>query len=386
MSVCGDGGESPAIKQLGDRTWKIDQLASELTIHEAAALVAKIHEKNTKNKGERFSLYPVQNWGAFERLKRLESGRWTADEIEFVDDINDFKELPKNEQRPLIMSFGFFAVGDGSIAGAIAYRMILVARTFEQQSFFVCQLDNERTHGETYGKMIWTLIPDKTERDEIFQAVENVKSIQAMNQFIEDTFTTPEGERTLYVMLACAEYLMFTPLFCIIFWYRAYRRGKLKRTVFSNEQIAKDEALHCLNACECYKDLPVSERYTDSQVQAIVARVVALVDKFAEETLDGVNLTDLTAANVKLYIRVVADDLLIELDHAPLYNVENPFPWMEFLRLRNKTNFYEGTPGEYSRFNVKNAIRTAARFSGLAIEESTKKQAVFTDANGEVLF
>jgi len=345
----------------------LEALAQTLTIHQAASLVAKIHEKNTQQKGDRFGLYPIKNWRAFERLKQLEASRWTADEIEFTEDKNDFDAMSENEQKPLLMTFGFFAVGDASVAGSIAYRMILTAPTFEQQGFYICQLDNERTHGESYGKMIHTLVTDPDKRSMIFSAVDKIKSIKAMNQFVEDIFTNPEGDRALYVCLACAEFLMFIPLFCVIFWYRSYMKGKLKRIIFSNEQIGKDEALHAINGCENYKEL--SERYTDAQVHKIISRVVGLVDDFVEETLEGVTLQDLTPPNVKSYVRVVANDLLRELGHSSLYDVENPFPWMEFLRFRNKTNFYEGPVGEYTRFSVEKSVQSAMKFSGLSISE-----------------
>lgn len=363
----------------------LQELASKLTIHEAAALVAIIHEKNTTNKGDRFGLYPVKDWNAFERLKKLEASRWTADEVEFNEDLEDFLALPADKQKPLLMSFGFFAVGDGSIAGSIAYRMILIAPTFEKQAFYICQLDNERTHGETYGKMIHELVKDPAERDDIFHAVERIQSIKNMNKFIEDIFTNPDGERSLLVAMACAEFLMFTPLFCIIFWYRAYMKGKLDKIILSNEQIAKDEALHCLNGCENYKDL--SDKYTDEEVHQIVAKVVNLVDAFADDTLTGLNLQDLSPDNVKRYIRVVADDLLFRLGHSELYGTENPFPWMTFIRLRNKTNFYEGTVAEYGRFNMNKAIKTAKVLSGETVDdEGASGDQDDVDENGDPLF
>lgn len=346
----------------------LDLLASQLTLHQAAALLAKVHELQTHEKGSRFGLYPIKNWEAFQRLKKLEAGRWTADEIEFSEDKNDFDSLAPEEKQPLLMAFSFFAVGDASVAGSIAYRMILTAPTFEQQAFYICQLDNERTHGETYGQMIHTLVTDSEKREAIFSAVDRIKSIKAMNQFIEDIFTTPDGNRALYVCLACSEFLMFIPLFCVIFWYKGYMKGKLRRIIFSNEQIAKDEALHCLNGCENYKELPKEKRYSNEEIFEVIKRVVALVDDFADETLSGIHLRDLSPKNVKGYVRIVADDLLRELGHSSLYNQENPFPWMDFIRLRGKTNFYEGPVGEYSRFNVKKALEKAKIFSDQSFE------------------
>ena len=373
-------------KEKFERVKDLTYLASELTIHEAAALVARIHERDAQSKEDRFSLYPVKDWGAFERLKKLEASHWTADEIEFSEDINDFNGFNLDERRPLLRAFGFFAVGDGSVAASIAYRMILIARTFEQQGFYICQLDNERVHGETYGKMIHTLVTDENERKETFASADKIESIKAMTQYIEDIFTDPEGDSDLLTTLACAEFLMFIPLFCIIFWYRAFKKGKIGRIILSNEQIAKDEALHCLNGCENYKGLPEEQRFTDQKIHQKIAHVVSLIDNFADETLSDVKLIDLTAENVKGYVRFVADSVLRELGHTTLYNGESPFPWMEFINLRNKTNFYEGTVAEYSRFNVKKAIQDAAKFSGLKVEDQVETKNVAKTKKGEILF
>jgi len=199
-----------------------------------------------------------------------------------------------------------------------------------------------------------------------------------MTKYIEDILSE-ESLSKIYVALACGEYLMFTPLFCIVFWYRAYLSGKLKQLIFANEQILKDEALHCYNGCENYKALPRDQQLTSEVLIEMISVVVGLVDEFADETLSDINLTDLTPDNVKQYIRVVADDLLVSLGSKPFYQAENPFPWMEFLRLRNKTNFYEGTVGEYTRFNLADSLKQAGIFSG----ENTEPE---VEEVGEVLF
>jgi ribonucleotide reductase beta subunit family protein with ferritin-like domain len=346
-----------------DRDTILDELSKLLTPYEGASLVARISERRQQQSGlstaKRFGLYPINNWGAFMRTKILEASFWPADEVEFHEDRNDFNEMTSDEQHPLLMAFGFFAVGDGSISTMLAYLMILTAESFEEQMFYVKQLDNETVHGETYGKMIYTLVPDPQKRDEIFNAVAKVKSIGRMNKFIQDSFTHCKDARQKYVSLAAAEYILFTPLFCIIFWYRAYKKGKMRRSMFSNEQIAKDECGHCQNGCANYMELPKEEQYTDEEVHRFIDQVVKLVDDFADEVLESVNLPELTPENVKQYVRYVADDLFDRLGHQPFYNVSNPFDWMHYTKLRPKTNFYEGTVGEYSRFNVQKSIEQA---------------------------
>lgn len=370
-----------------DRSALLDELSQILTPYEGATLMSFINERRQEQLGistaKRFGLYPIENWAAFERAKSLEAAYWTADEVEFHEDRNDFNELSDDEQRPLVMAFGFFAVGDGTISSMLAYLMIATAESFEEQLFYVKQLSNETVHGETYGKMIYTLVPDPKKRDAIFDAVNQVESIKRMNKFIEESFTQCRDARQKYVSLAAAEYILFTPLFCIIFWYRAYKKGKLRRTMFSNEQIAKDEAAHCQNGCDYYVALPKDQQYTDQEVHEFINKVVKLVDNFADEVLQSIDLPELTSENVKQYVRYVADDLFDRLGHKSYYNVSNPFVWMDYTKMRPKTNFYEGTVGEYSRLNVKKSIEQARDLcNGTFVEKEIKSpQTIYKQAN-----
>ena len=337
-----------------------DELVKKLTVTEASALVARIHERNAvTSKSRRFGLYPVQDWPAFERMKCMEASFWNANLIKFNQDRDDFLQFSAEKRKPLLMAFGFFAVGDGSVVCMLAFQMILAAQTMEQQAFYIVQMNNERVHAETYGKMIYSLVRNQKERDEIFEAVDRVESIKRMNAFIERSFMYSNEQRERYVNLAIAEYVMFIPLFCIIFWYRAYEPGKIKQVIFANEEIGKDEAAHGQNGADNYRSLPKSQRYTDEEIHHHMDEAVKLIECFAEELCEGITLPELTADNVKQYVKFVADDLLDRLGHSALYQVRNPFVWMQFTNFVPKTNFYEGDVGEYSHFNVNEVIGEA---------------------------
>ena len=194
----------------------IDSIVDSLTAKEAAIVLARVHAKSSSlSKSKRLGLYPVDDWNAFTRTKRLEASYWQADEVIFTDDITDFNDFTEDEKRPLLMAFGFFAVGDGSIVNMLAYQMILLNDSLEKQGFYVVQLNNERVHAETYGKMIYTLVRSDREREKIFNAVDSIESIKGMNDYIGRTFMNPKETsfRNAYVCLAITEFLMFTPLF-----------------------------------------------------------------------------------------------------------------------------------------------------------------------------
>ena len=49
------------------------------------------------------------------------------------------------------------------------------------------------------------------------------------------------------------------------------------------------------------------------------------------------------------YIKYVADKLLVDLKLNKIYNVSNPFSFMELISMRQKSNFFEKRISEYAR-------------------------------------
>ncbi len=48
------------------------------------------------------------------------------------------------------------------------------------------------------------------------------------------------------------------------------------------------------------------------------------------------------------YIEFITDRLLVTLNVGKVYNATNPFPFMEMISLKGKTNFFERRNAEYS--------------------------------------
>ena len=70
-------------------------------------------------------------------------------------------------------------------------------------------------------------------------------------------------------------------------------------------------------------------------IHRIISEAVKIETEFVTEALP-VSLIGMNATLMKQYIEFVADRLLISLGATKLYNVENPFPWMEMISLQGK--------------------------------------------------
>ena len=77
------------------------------------------------------------------------------------------------------------------------------------------------------------------------------------------------------------------------------------------------------------------------------------------------NLIGMNSKLMKEYIQFVADRLLVQLGVSPIYDVSNPFDFMEMISIEGKTNFFEKRVGEYAlatKEKSEDIFEFAARF------------------------
>lgn len=60
------------------------------------------------------------------------------------------------------------------------------------------------------------------------------------------------------------------------------------------------------------------------------------------------------------YIEFVADRLLVSLGNEKVYNVTNPFDFMDMISLQGKTNFFEKRVSDYSKANINHSSTPTA--------------------------
>ena len=68
-----------------------------------------------------------------------------------------------------------------------------------------------------------------------------------------------------------------------------------------------------------------------------------------------VSLIGMNADLMCQYIEFVADRLLVALGDDKVYNVTNPFDFMDMISLQGKTNFFEKRVSDYSKAGVNAA-------------------------------
>jgi len=218
----------------------------------------------------------------------------------------------------------------------------------EARSFYGFQIAMENIHSEMYSLLIDTYVKDPAERDFLFNAIETLPCVKPKADWalawINDSNST-FAERV--VAFAAVEGIFFSGSFASIFWLK--KRGLMPGLTFSNELISRDEGLHCDFACLMFKH--IIKKPTAERIIQIIKEAVVIEQEFLTEAIP-VDMIGMNSGLMKQYIEFVADRLLLELNCPKVFNVENPFDFMEHISLEGKTNFFEKRVGEYQKAGV----------------------------------
>jgi len=272
---------------------------------------------------------------------------WRAEEIDFSKDMASWKTLTKDEKYFIKMIIAFFAGADGIVLENLGTRFMSEVQISEARAFYGFQIAMENIHSEVYSLLIDTYVKDRLEKDKLFKAMDNFPCIKKKAdwaiKWINDKRST---FATRLIAFACVEGIFFSGAFCSIFWLK--KRGKMPGLTFSNELIARDEALHTEFAVLLYKKL--LKKVPKKRVVEIVKDAVEIEREFICEALPC-KLISMNSKLMSQYIEFVADRLMVQLGYDKIYDVTCPFDFMEQISIEGKTNFFEKRVGEYALAN-----------------------------------
>ena len=118
----------------------------------------------------------------------------------------------------------------------------------------------------------------------------------------------------------------------------------------ANALIFKAENLHCDFAIHLFNNHIVNKP-SESRIKEIILSAVEIEKEFITESLP-VSLIGMNSNLMKQYIEFVADQLLVKMGCAAVFNVEQPFKFMEQIAVETKGNFFESRTVEYQKANL----------------------------------
>lgn len=301
----------------------------------------------TENPG-RFVLFPIEHDDIWSYYKKCEASFWTAEEIDLQQDVSDWQSRLNDDERHFIKHvLAFFAASDGIVNENLAENMVNEVQYTEAKFFYGFQIMMENIHSETYSLLIDTYIKDAKEKDYLLNAIDTMACVKKKADWALRWISNGSFAERL-IAFAAVEGIFFSGSFCSIFWLK--KRGLMPGLTFSNELISRDEGMHCDFACLLYNN-HIVHKLPQGTLQSIITDAVEIEKEFVTDSLP-VNLIGMNADLMCQYIEFVADRLLVALGNPRVYNVENPFPWMDLISLQGKTNFFEKRVGDYQKAGV----------------------------------
>lgn len=319
----------------------------------------QVEEPILKDDPNRFVIFPIKHHDIWQMYKTQQAMIWTAEELDLAADTMDWENKLNDDERYFIKHvLAFFAASDGIVNENLAENFLSEVQYAEAKFFYGFQIMMENVHSETYSLLIDTYIKDSKEKDYLFNAIETFPPVKKKAEWALRWIENGSFAQRL-IAFAAVEGIFFSGSFCSIFWLK--KRGLMPGLTFSNELISRDEGLHCDFACLLYNEHLVN-RLDKQEVAEIIMDAVEIEKEFVVESLP-VRLIGMNADLMCQYIEFVADRLLVELGNEKVYNVTNPFDFMDMINLQGKTNFFEKRVGEYQKAGVKNGTTEGNAFS-----------------------
>ncbi len=310
--------------------------------------MSKSIEPILQDNPNRFVLFPIQHDDIWSFYKKSEASFWTAEEIDLHQDLSDWENKLNDDERHFLKHvLAFFAASDGIVNENLADNMVSEVQYTEAKFFYGFQIMMENIHSETYSLLIDTYIKDNKEKDHLFNAIETLDCVKKKADWALKWIDDASFAERL-IAFAAVEGIFFSGSFCSIFWLK--KRGLMPGLTFSNELISRDEGMHCDFACLLYSR-HIQNKLPQSTIHKIITDAVEIEKEFVSDALP-VRLIGMNSDMMCQYIEFVADRLLDALGNPKVYNVENPFPWMDLISLPGKTNFFEKRVGEYKKSGV----------------------------------
>jgi len=296
----------------------------------------------------RFVVFPIRYHDIWAFYKKAEASFWTAEEVDLSKDLAHWEALKPDERHFISHVLAFFAASDGIVNENLVERFSKEVQVTEARCFYGFQIAIENIHSEMYSLLIDTYIKDSKEREYLFNAIETMDCVKRKADWAINWINSSNASYAERVVaFAAVEGIFFSGSFAAIFWLK--KRGIMPGLTFSNELISRDEGLHCDFACLMYSHL--KHKPTQDRVYEIIKDAVIIEQEFLTEALPC-NLIGMNCNLMRTYIEFVADRLLVELGCEKIWNVENPFDFMDMISLEGKTNFFEKRVGEYQKMGV----------------------------------
>jgi ribonucleoside-diphosphate reductase beta chain len=315
-------------------------------------------KKKTKLTESRISFKPFSEPWAFDAWLKSEQSHWLHTEVPMHEDVKDWKnKLSDAEKYFLTNIFRFFTQGDIDVSDGYVNNYLPIFKQPEVRMMLLSFAARESLHVAAYSHLVESLGLPESIYDEFME----YKEMKDKHDYVAETTgdrgrppTPSEIAKDLAVFSAFTEGLQLFSSFIMLLNFP--RHGKMKGMGQIVTWSIVDETHHCESMTKLFRVFieQNKEIWNDTlkgEIYEIAKRMVALEDKFIDLSFRMGSMDNLTAEDVKGYIRYICDRRLIGLGLKGIFKIKkNPLPWVEeMINAPIHTNFFENRATDYAK-------------------------------------
>lgn len=312
--------------------------------------------------GMNLTLRPMKYPVFYEMYRNAIKNTWTVDEVDFSTDMGDLRRMAPAERHLINRLVAFFATGDSIVSNNLVLNLYKHINAPEARMYLSRQLYEEALHVQFYLTLLDTYLDNEQDRADAFSAIENIPSIKKKGEFcfrwidsingLDRLETRDDKKRFLLNLIcfaACIEGLFFFAAFAYVYFLRS--KGLLHGLAGGTNWVFRDESAHMGFAFEVIKvtlreDPSLFDDDLKRQVVSMMDEAVECEMGFAADVLE-LGIAGLSTTDMRQYLQYVADQRLVVLGIPPLYQVKNPFGFMELQDVQELANFFERRVAAY---------------------------------------
>ena len=138
----------------------------------------RIREPLLTEDNTRFTQLPIKFKKLQDAYENHKAMFWTAQEIPYTDDLNDWNSLSDNERYFIEHILAFFAGSDGIVLENLITNFCREVKASEARNFYAFQSFIENEHGMTYSLLIETFVKDPKRKSELFNAIDTIPCVK----------------------------------------------------------------------------------------------------------------------------------------------------------------------------------------------------------------
>ncbi len=307
-------------------------------------------------------ILPIDYDWAREYYQQGVANNWTPAEVPMGDDVAQWRndELTAAEKRLVEWNLGFFSTAESLTANNVVLALYEYVTAPECRQYLLRQAYEEAVHTDTF---IYCCDSLGFDPDYLYGMYDRIPAIEAKDDFVVDltravddpafTLDTADDVRELLRDLV-GFYVVMEGIFFYAGFAMMLALKRRNRMVGVGEQfryIMRDESLHVNFGVDLINQIRDEQSVWtadfEAEVEELVREAVELEQRYAEAACPD-DVLGMSSEQFAEYVEYVADRRLQQLRMDPVYDAENPFPWMsEQVDLGREVNFFEGTVTEY---------------------------------------